>query len=175
MISFYGFYTTWTTLLGILSGVSLGFILNGYNTTAEDTCNVIQYKHEYNLYDLNILLLAITIFISILNFIGYSCTHKLESSNARKFIMFIMFIGFIIKYMGIVPMLIKFDVDRDCFTFYEHSNKCMLITFVSISIVQIIEILMIILGFISMICCSEKVSFIDSKYNGYSGINDKYS
>ena len=175
MISFYGFYTTWTTLLGILSGVALGFILKGYNTTADDTCDVTLYSHSYNLYGLNILILVTTLFTSVLNFIGYSCTYKAESSTARKFIIFLMFIGFIIKCMGIVPMLIKFDKNHECFTFYEHtSNKCMLITFVSMCISQIIEIIMVLLGFIALICCSENVSFTNSKYNGYSNLNDKY-
>jgi cytochrome bd-type quinol oxidase subunit 2 len=175
MISFYGFYTTWTTLLGILSGVALGFILKGYNTTADDTCDVTQYSHSYNLYQLNLLLLITTLFTAILNFIGYSCTHKTESSSARKFIMFLMFLGFVIKCVGIIPMLIKFDKDHECFTFYENTDKkCMLITFISMSIAQAIEIIMVLLGLISMIFCSESVSFVNSKHNGYSSINDKY-
>ncbi len=175
MISFYGFYTTWTTILGILSGVGLGFILKGYNQTADDTCNVIQYSQSYNLYDLNILVLVVTLFTSVLNFVGYSCTYKLQSSAVRKFIMFLMFIGFIVKCMGIIPMLIKFDKDHECFTFYENTDKkCMLITFISMSISQAVEIIMVLLGFIAMIFCSENVSFINSKYNGYSSINDKY-
>ena len=176
MISFYGFYTTWTTLLTILSGVALGFILKGYNQTADNTCDVTQYSHSYNLYGLNILLLVTTLFTSVLNFLGYSCTHKIESSTARKFIMLLMFIGFIVKCVGIVPMLIKFDKNHECFTFYENtSSKCMLITFVSMSIAQIIEILMILLGFIALICCSENVSFINPKYNGYDQLtNEKY-
>jgi hypothetical protein len=176
MISFYGFYTTWTTLLGILSGVALGFILKGYNQTADDTCNVSKYSQSYNLYGLNILILVVTLFTSTINFIGYSCTHKLESSTSRKIIMFLMFIGFIVKSMAIVPMLIKFDKNHECFTFYENtSSKCMLITFVSMSISQIIEILMVILGFIALICCSENVSFINEKYNGYNQLtNEKY-
>ena len=175
MISFYGFYTTWTSLLGILSGVALGFILKGYNQTAQDTCDVTQYKQTYNLYNLNIFLLVVTIITATFNFIGYSCTHKLESSSARKFIMFLMFLGFVIKSIGIVPMLIKFDKNHDCFTFYENSgSKCMLITFVSMSISQVIEVLMVLLGFIALICCSENVSFVNSKHNGYSSINDKY-
>jgi hypothetical protein len=87
-----------------------------------------------------------------------------------------MFIGFIVKSMAIVPMLIKFDKNHECFTFYENtSSKCMLITFVSMSIAQIIEILMILLGFIALICCSENVSFINPKYNGYDQLtNEKY-
>ncbi len=175
MISFYGFYTTWTTLLGILSGVALGFILKGYNTTADDTCDVTLYSHSYNLYGLNILLLVTTLFTSVLNFIGYSCTHKIESSTARKIIMFLLFIGCVIKCMGIIPMLIKFDKNHECFTFYEDtSSKCMLITFISTSISQALEVIMVLLGFISMIFCSESVSFINPKYNGYSSINDKY-
>lgn len=176
MISFYGFYTTWTTLLGLLSGISLGFILKGYNTTAEDTCDVTQYKQTYNLYNLNIFLLAVTIFTAFLNFIGYSCTYKSETSSARKFIMVIIFIGFVIKCMSIVPMLIKFDKNHECFTFYENtSSKCMLITFVSMSIAQVIEILMVLLGFVAMIFCHENVSFTNSKYNAYNQItNDKY-
>jgi hypothetical protein len=186
MISFYGFYTTWTTLLTILSGVALGFIIKDNNQSDnnqsdnnqinDDTCNVTEYKQTYNLYNLNVFILAITIFTGILNFIGYSYTHKLESSFYRKFIMLIMFIGFIIKCMGIIPMLIKFDKNHKCFTFYEHTDsKCMLITFLSMSIAQIIEILMVLLGFIAMIFFSENVSFIDSKYNGYSTINNKYN
>jgi hypothetical protein len=171
MISFYGFYTTWTTLLAILSGVALGFILKGYNETADDTCDVTLYSQSYNLYGLNILILVTTLFTGILNFIGYSCTHKIESSTARKFIMFLMFLGFIIKCMGIIPMLIKFDKNHECFTFYENTDKkCMLITFISMSIAQAIEIIMVLLGIISMIFCSENVSFINSKYNGYSSI-----
>lgn len=176
MISFYGFYTTWTTLLGILSGVALGFILRGYNTTAEQTCDVSQYNQTYNLYNLNIFLLVTSIFMAFLNFIGYSCTYKLESSSSRKFIMFIIFIGFVIKCMGIVPMLIKFDKNHDCFTFYENTgSKCMLITFVSMSIAQVIEVLMVLLGLTAMIFCSENVSFVNSKYNDYQQVNnDKY-
>ncbi len=175
MISFYGFYTTWTTLLGILSGVALGFILKGFNETADETCDVTKYSHPYNLYDLNILLLVTTLITSILNFVGYSCTHKIESSTLRKFIIFIMFIGFIVKCVGVIPMVIKFDKNHDCFTFYENtSSKCMLITFVSMSIAQIIEILMILIGGIALICCSENVSFINPKYNGYSNLNNKY-
>ncbi len=175
MISFYGFYTTWTTLLGILSGIALGFILKGYNTTADNTCDVTKYNYSYNLYQLNLLLLITTLFTSILNVVGYSCTHKTESSSARKFIMFLMFLGFVIKCIGSVPMLIKFDKDHECFTFYENTDKkCMLITFISMSIAQAIEIIMVLLGLISMIFCSESVSFVNSKYNGYSSINDKY-
>lgn len=176
MISFYGFYTSWTTLLTILSGVALGFIIKGNNQTADNTCDITQYKQTYNLYNLNILILGITIFTGILNFIGYSCTHKLESSSCRKFIMFIIFLGFVIKCIGIIPMLIKFDKDHECFTFYEHTgSKSMLITFISMSIAQIIEILMVLLGLIAMIFFSENVSFIDSKYNDYSIINNKYN
>ena len=168
MISFYGFYTTWTTLLGILSGVALGFILKGYNQTADNTCDVTVYTHPYNLYGLNILILVTTIFTGILNFIGYSCTHKIESSMVRKFIMLLMLIGFKIKCVGIIPMLIKFDKNHECFTFYEDTiSKCMLITFISMSIVQVLEVIMVLLGFIAFVCCSESVSFVNSKYNDY--------
>ena len=179
MISFYGFYTTWTTLLTILSGVALGFIIKYNNQTSQTSqisCDVTEYKQTYNLYNLDIFLLGVTIFTGVLNFIGYSCTHKLESSPARKFIMFLIFIGFVIKSMGIIPMLIKFDKDHQCFTSYEHSDgKCMLITFISMSIAQVIEILMILLGLVAMIFCSENVSFTNSKYNDYSIINSKYN
>jgi hypothetical protein len=174
MISFYGFYTTWTTLLGLLSSVALGFILKGYNQTAQDTCDVNQYNKTYNLYNLNIFLLVVTMVTATFNFVGYSCTHKLESSPARKFIMFLMFVGFIVKCMGIVPILIKFDKDHECFTFYENSSsKCMLITFISMSISQIIEVLMVLLGFIALLCCSENVSFVNSKYNDYQQVNNE--
>jgi hypothetical protein len=84
-----------------------------------------------------------------------------------------MFIGFVIKCMGIVPMLIKFDKNHECFTFYEHtSNKCMLITFISMSIAQALEVIMVLLGFIAFACCSENVSFTNSKYNDYYKITN---
>ena len=53
MISFYGFFTTYYTIIGIMSCISIGFIsqISNSKSSADKTqCNVNFHSVTYNLY-----------------------------------------------------------------------------------------------------------------------------
>ena len=162
MVSFYGFYTSWSIILALLSISALAYIVyteNKTNSTSPTICDVDLYKLNYNLYELMVLVLSLTIFTSLINTITYFCTRNEDSSPARKFTIFILFVFYVLKFLGLIPMLIQFNDHRECFTFYKDiSNNQIgeLGSFVGIVLAYSIELLFVMIGFITMLCCSEK-------------------
>ena len=163
MISFYGFYTSWSIILAIVTSIALGYIIYNNeknNTTISPTfCSVDLYKLNYNLYDLMVLILTLTIFTSLINTITYFCTRNEDSSPARKFTIFILFVFYVLKFLGLIPMLIQFNNHHECFTFYQNSTNNqigVLGSFIGIVLAYSIELLFVFLGFITMLCCFEK-------------------
>ncbi len=167
MVSFYGFYTTFTIIITAASIVSLGFIIQKYNTKADSTCNVNQDNLNYNLYDLTIFSL-IGIFISTaLHTLGYCCTKEEEVSQARKFLIFLMVGVFVIQCIGSLLMIKLFGEKHECFTFYENNNLCLLISYVSLNVVYILQTLFVIIAVITKLFCTE------TKYKSFR--NDYYA
>ena len=167
MVNFYGFYTTYAFILTILSGIALGFILEKYNTVADSSCNVEEYKLNYNLKELMMFLLISTIGSNLFHIVGYFTTRQNESSCLRKLIIFTMFIIFVIQCIGSFTMIDKFRKTHSCFSFYEDNNKCILISFIVILCVYVFQTLVVLIGCITNICCSErrnKYSTIDYGY-----------
>ena len=168
MISFYGFYTTFTIIITLASIISLGFIIQKYNTKADSTCNVNQDNLNYNLYDLTIASF-VGVFISTgLHILGYCCT-KQEDKNSciRIFVIILMVIIFIIQSIGSVLMIKLFDENHECFKFYENNNLCLLISYVSLNVVYILQALFVIIAIITKLLCSE------TKYKSFR--NDYYA
>jgi hypothetical protein len=167
MVSFYGFYTTFTIIVSIASIVSLGFLINKYKTTADDSCNVDQYKLNYNLYKLTLFLLIGVIFKGILNTLGYCCTRYNENTPGRAFIIFLMVVIFIVQCLGSLLMLHVFSTNHQCFSFYENNNLCLLISYISVNVIFILEAFFVIIAVITKLFCTE------TKYNKFS--NDYYA
>ena len=152
MISFYGFYTSWSIILALLSISALAYIVYNNeknNTTQSPTvCDVDLYKLNYNLYELMVLVLSLTIFTSLINTITYFCTRNEDSSPARKFTIFIIFVLYVLKFLGLIPMLIQFNDHRECFTFYQNSTNNqigVLGTFIGIVLAYSIELLFVMI------------------------------
>lgn len=159
MVNFYGFYTTYAFILTILCGVSLGFILEKYDTTAIDSCNVQEYKLEYNLKTLMMFLLISTIGANLLHIFGYFTTRNKESSFLRKLIIFLMFLIFVIQAIGSFTMVDKFRNNHSCISFYEDNNKCMYYSFIILTFTYALQIIMVIIAMITHLCCSKKESY----------------
>ena len=164
MVSFYSFYTTWISLLLILSGIALGFIVDKY-TTKIDECDVNEYKLKYNLYGLTVFLLSSTIFTSLIQICGYFGTRNENSSTRRKLINCLSGFIFIVQILGICAMLYKFDKNHDCFNLYKDNKdgKVILISFIGLSIAYVLQMIFIIIGLISMCCCEN-----NNHYNSYN-------
>lgn len=160
MISFYSFYTTWAFLIGIASIVFLGFIVDKYHISGTEECDINEYKLKYDFYGLIVFLLGSTIFTSFIQIIGYFSTRYKYSSTRRKIINFLNGFIFIIQILGVCGMLYKFNKNHDCFNFYKNNTngEVMLISFISLSVSYILQILFVIIGIISM-CCCEKYSY----------------
>ena len=163
MVSFYGFYTTYAFILTILCGASLGLILEKYDTTADSSCNVQEYKLDYNLKYLMMFLLISTIGINLLHIIGFFSTRETESSVCRKFIIFIMIVVYMVQCIASFTMIDKFKNNHSCFTFYEDSNLCMLISFIGICVVYIVQALIILIALLTKLCCRER----DDSYKNF--------
>lgn len=168
MISFYSFYTTWAFLLLIGSIVALGFIVDKYHTTGSEECDVIEYKLKYDLYGLIVFLLSSTIFTSLIQIIGYFGTRYQYSSTRRKLINVLSGFIFIVQILGICAMLYKFDRNHDCFNFYKDDldGKVMLISFIGLSIAYVLQMIFLLIGFISL-CCCESDNY-NKSYNSYN-------
>jgi hypothetical protein len=164
MVSFYGFYTTWTFLVGIASIVSLGFITNKYHIHANKECYVDVYKVNYDLYDLVVFLLASTIFTSFIQTLGYCGTYNSEKSCQRNIINILIGFIFIVQILSCCSMVYKFDKNNDCYNFYKDEvyGKPMLITFIGLCISYILQILFLLISLISMCFCERK-----KRYNYY--------
>ena len=167
MVSFYSFYTTWASMLLISSVVALGFIIDKYHTFGNDDCDVAQYKLKYNLYGLIVFLLASTIFTSLIQICGYFGTRN-EYSSTRKLINVLIGFIFIVQILGICAMLYKFNKNHDCFNFYKDTTdgKVMLISFISLSIAYVLQIVFLLIGLISMCCCENNNNY--SSYNSFA-------
>jgi hypothetical protein len=113
MVSFYGFYTTFTIIVSLASIVSLGFLINKYNNTAGNECDVNKYKIEYNLYKLTLFLLIGVIFRSMLQTLGYCCTKNTENTTGRGFIIFLMILVFITQCLGSILILDVFSKNHE--------------------------------------------------------------
>ena len=165
MVSFYSFYTTWASMLFISSVVALGFIVDKYHIAGNDYCDVTQYKLKYDLYGLTVFLLSSTIFTSFIQIIGYFGTRNENSSTRRKLINILSAFIFIVQILGICAMIYKFDKNHDCFNFYKDTTdgKVMLISFISLSIAYVLQIVFLVIGFISMCCCEN-----NNHYNSYN-------
>lgn len=164
MVSFYGFFTTFTFLIGISSIISFGFILNKYHLHSDTECYVDLYNINYDLYDLVIFLLSLTIFTSFAQIVGYCGTHNLETSWRRNFINILFGFIFIVQVISCCSMIYKFDKNHDCLNFYKDSNlgKPMLITFIGLCVTYVIELFIILISIISMCFCEN-----DTRYNYY--------
>ena len=166
MVSFYGFYTTFTIIVSIASSISLGFLIKKYTTIADETCDVNQNKLNnnihYNLHNLTIFLLITTIASSIFQTLGYYCTRNNKKMCARNFIMFIMVIIYIIQCLGSLIMAHIFSNNHECFSFYVSNNICLLISYISINIVFILQAFFVLIALITKLLCNEK------KYNEFS-------
>ncbi len=157
MISFYGFYTTWSFFLIIMSSVILGFISEKYHIHSEQDCKVNEYKLTFDLYGLDVFLLATTIFTSLIQITCYFCTRYMDSSILRKVINIISSIIFIAQVCGACSMLYKFDKNYNCFSFYEGTlnGSVMLWSFIGLCVCFILQVIFVIVGLVSMCCCEE--------------------
>ncbi len=168
MVSFLGFYTTWSTLIGIGSLVALGFNLkNEYNGPDKTVCNVNIQTLSYNLYQLMILVLGLQIVKTIIQVINYNVTKDNETSFKRKVFIFVISIVFSIQIFSLVCMIIKFDKENSCFKFFQDKDNNefpLLVSFVAMCTSLLLEIVIVIIGFITMCCCN------DSHY-GYYKVN----
>jgi hypothetical protein len=158
MVSFYSFYTTWAFLIGLGSAICLGFVVDKYHISGNDECDVTEYKLKYDLYSLIVFLLSSTIFTSFIQIMGYFGTRYEYNSTRRKIINVLIGLIFIVQILGICSMLYKFDKNHDCFDFYkdETNGKVMLFGFIGLSISYVLQMIFIIIGFISMCCCEKE-------------------
>jgi hypothetical protein len=169
MVSFLGFYTTWSILIGIGSLVALGFdIKDEYNGPTQNNCNVNISQLSYNLYQLMIIVLSLQIVKTIFQVINYNATKDNEISCKRK--VFIFVIGFLlaVQIFGLICMIIKFKNENSCFKYFQDNdnNQIPLIgSFVTMSVTLTMELIIIIIGFVTMCCCS------DGSYQGYYKVN----
>ncbi len=169
MVSFLGFYTTWSILIGIGSLVALGFDLkNDYIGPDKNTCNVNISQLSYNLYQLMIFVLSLQIAKTIFQVINYNITKDDETSCKRKVLISVIAFIFGLQILGLVCMIIKFNKENSCFKFFQDhdNNQVPLIgSFVAMCTSLMMEIIIIVIGFITMCCCS------DGSRQGYYMVN----
>jgi len=156
--SFYGCYTSWTICVGIVSAVALGLIVGIYHVHSSDKCHVDRFGLSYDLYDLDIFVLSITVFNAFIQGFGYLNTHTFERSGRRRIIICLQCLLFATQILGIYSMIYKFHKNGECLTFLKktQNGKIMLISFESSVIVFGINIILLIFGLSIMRCGKQK-------------------
>jgi hypothetical protein len=169
MVSFLGFYTTWSILIGIGSLVALSFDLkNDYISPTQNNCNVNISQLSYNLYQLMIFVLSLQIVKTIFQVINYNVTKDNETSCKGKILIFIISFLLAFQIFGLICMIIKFNNENSCFKFFQDKNNNqipLISSFVAMCVLLIIELIIIIIEFILMCCCSH------GSYQGYYKVN----
>ena len=117
-------YSGWNIIFGILSVVSLGFIIK-YNTQPINSmsCNVQLVDFSYSLYQLLIAILITRILFSVINIIVCANTYKKYNSIERKIFYTFLTIFYGLCILFSIIMIIKFKNNTSCYNFYKINNQ----------------------------------------------------
>jgi cytochrome bd-type quinol oxidase subunit 2 len=142
MVSFYNFYITWNTLVGLASAVSLGFLIKYDNTKqlAPDYCDGSISSYNFNLYNLMYFCLVVRILFTLIQTIIFCKTYQDQESTLRKVINFVMFIFYAICITGLILTAVKLHKNyTDCYQFYMNNDSYLIKSYIILCVVYIIE------------------------------------
>ena len=149
-------YTGWNIIFGILSIVSLGFIINHRDIESEESmnCNVQLVNFSYSLYQLLLAILITRIIFAIIHIVVYVNTYKKYISSPRKIYYTFLTIIYGLCIFFSVIMIIKFKNNTDCYNFYKNNNQYFYKSFAILCGVFILDFFWFIAGIINLCCCS---------------------
>ena len=174
MSSINNLYTGWNIIFGILSSVSLGFIIKNRDVQPDETmnCNVQLVDISYTLYQLLISILIARIFFTIIHIIVFINTIHMKRSFCRNAFYTFLAIIYGLSIFFSVIMIIKFKNTNECYNFYKDNNEYFYKSFIILCGVFVFEIIWFIVSLIN-ICCSSKRED-DYNVNSYNSYNRIY-
>jgi hypothetical protein len=149
-------YTGWNILFGMLSIVSLGFVIKNHDSQPDNSmdCKVNLVNIHYTLCQLILASLIARIFFALIHMCVFVNTYKSYVSYGRKiFYTFLSLVYGLCIFFSVI-MIIKFKNNTDCYKYYKDNNKYFYNSFSILCGVFIIDFIWFLAGIISMCCCS---------------------
>ncbi len=151
-------YTGWNILFGILSIVSLGYVIKNHDSQPDDSmnCKVKLVDISYTLCQLLLASLITRIFFAFIHIIVYVNTYNKDISSGRKIFYTFLSIVYGLCIFFSVIMIMKFKNNTDCYKYYKDNNKYFYNSFAILCAVFILDFIWFLAGILSMCCCSTK-------------------
>ncbi len=148
-------YTGWNILFGILSIVSLGFVIKNHDSQPDNSmdCKVNLVNINYTLCQLLLSALVARIFFAFIHIIVYVNTYNTYVSTGRKiFYTFLSLVYGLCIFFSVI-MTIKFKNNTECYKYYKDNNKYFYNSFAILCGVFISDFIWFVAYILSM-CCS---------------------